>query len=146
MLASNFLENLQRLSSQDLTQIKGFGPILAQNLVDFTRSDRFHKLLQKFTDLEQNQIFLNIKINQNTVIDGPLLGQTICITGSFDQSREDLKKYFKSLGAATTDSVTKKTSILVVGADPGSKVAKAIELGILVFESVTELQNRFSII
>jgi DNA ligase (NAD+) len=56
-----------------------------------------------------------------------------------------LKSYFSSLGAKITDSVTKKTTILLVGSDPGSKVSKAQELGINIFASVDEIKQAFGI-
>lgn len=145
MLASVFLENLYQLSHQDLSQIKGFGPVLAKNLLEFTNSDRFQKLLLKFREQEASQINIDIKTDKNKIGSGPLFYQNICITGTFEQSREDLKTYFKGLGADITDSVTKKTTILLVGADPGGKLAKAKQLEIMVFESVAELQTKFDI-
>ena len=145
MTASNFLENLSKLKTDDLDQIKGFGPILAKNLVAFTNSDRFNKLFLKLQRLESLNLELSIKSSEQGIVQGPLLNQTICITGSFEESREKLKSYFANFGASITDSVTKKTTILLVGSDPGSKVVKAQELGISIFESVQELKDKFGI-
>ena len=145
MLASQFLEKLSRLKVENLDQIKGFGPILATNLKNFVDSDRFLNLKSKLENLETENLEINIESAQAKPLQGPLLNQTICITGSFEQSRDLIKQYLSDLGAKITDSVTKKTTILLVGSDPGSKVNKAQELGINIFESVQEIEDRFGV-
>jgi DNA ligase (NAD+) len=142
-----FLENLAKLKVDDLDSVKGFGPILASNLINFTESERFEVLLQKFKELEKQNIEINI-INQNTIkpSTGPLLGQTICITGTFEKPREEIKAYLSSFGASMTDSVTKKTTILLVGDEPGSKVEKARGLGIEIIESLAELESKYKLV
>jgi len=146
MSAVQFLENLAKLKIEDLDNVKGFGPILAANLVNFTHSERFDKLIQAFKELENQNIVINIKSQAvSKPSSGPLLGQTFCITGTFEKSREEIKTYLSSLGAIMTDGVTKKTTILLVGDEPGSKVEKARNLGVEIVESLTELESRFSI-
>jgi len=143
MQSTVFLEKISKLKIEDLDQIKGLGPILAKNLVDFTASDRFNHLFEKLKALENNSVIIEISSSGKTISDGILSGQNICITGSFETPRNEIKDYFISLGAKITDNVTKKTTILLVGNDPGSKLDKASELGIKVFESVEDLEIAF---
>lgn len=146
MSAVQFLENLAKLKTEDLDDIKGFGPILATNLTNFTKSERCGILIEKFKELESQSIELHI-ISQNVIkpSSGPLLGQTICITGTFEKSREEIKAYLSRLGANMTDSVTKKTTILLVGDEPGSKVEKARNLGVEIVESLGELELKYNL-
>jgi DNA ligase (NAD+) len=66
---------------------------------------------------------------------GPLAGQVIVITGTLaTMSREEARAAARAAGATVTDSVSKKTTLLVVGAEPGSKLRKAQELGVRVAE------------
>ena len=74
----------------------------------------------------------------------PLNGKTIVLTGALQSlSRSDAKKQLQSMGAKVSGSVSKKTDIVVVGVDPGSKAVKAQELGIDIIdeESLIVLLN-----
>ena len=146
MSAVQFLEKLANLEIKDLDNVKGFGPTLAANLINFTKSERFEVLIQAFKELENQNIELHI-ISQNTAkpTSGPLLNQSICITGTFEKSREEIKAYLAALGASITDNVTKKTTILLVGDEPGSKVEKARNLGVEIVESLSDLELKFNL-
>jgi DNA ligase (NAD+) len=66
---------------------------------------------------------------------GPLAGQVVVITGTLaSMSREEARAAARAAGAAVTDSVSKKTTLLVVGAEAGSKLKKAQELGVRIVE------------
>ena len=71
----------------------------------------------------------------NSVIttESPISGKTFCITGTFIEKRSELQKKIESLGAKFVDSVTKKTDVLFVGSAAGSKLKKAENLGIKIF-------------
>jgi DNA ligase (NAD+) len=67
--------------------------------------------------------------------DGPLTGRQYVITGTLERwTREEAKAALEGLGAKVTDSVSKKTTAVVVGEGPGSKVQKAVTLGVPVLE------------
>ena len=67
--------------------------------------------------------------------EGPLAGQTFVLTGTLSSmTREQAKERLEALGAKVSGSVSRKTSHLVVGADPGSKLAKAEALGVPVLD------------
>ena len=66
----------------------------------------------------------------------PLGGQTVVITGSFaGHERSELKQRLEALGAKVSGSVSKKTDIVFAGSDPGSKLTKARELGVDVWDA-----------
>ena len=68
------------------------------------------------------------------VTEQPLTGKTFVLTGALGRPRDDVKAELVSLGAKVTGSVSKKTNYVVVGEDPGSKLAKARDLGVKVLD------------
>jgi DNA ligase (NAD+) len=110
-----FLEKLKTLKKQDLQKVKGLGEVLIQNLLEFFDSDRFNYLIQNTVNLE---------ILQSPKIVGKLSGKNICITGSFDISRDSIKEKLELLGAKIVGTVGKNTTLLLAGEDAGSKVSK----------------------
>jgi DNA ligase (NAD+) len=72
---------------------------------------------------------------------GPLAGQVVVITGTLaSMSREDARAAARAAGATVTDSVSKKTTLLVVGAEAGSKLKKAQELGVRIVDEAEFVQ------
>jgi DNA ligase (NAD+) len=155
MQASEFLKSLKTLSKEELIAVKGIGPILAENFESFINSSRIEHLIKQFEQLEDKDLGLNIidtqsrknKSNsqgQNNLIQdssNSLDGQIICITGSFDTPREEIKEQLELLGAKVTGSVSKNTTILLCGQEAGSKLKKAEELGIRIVHNLAELLN-----
>jgi len=133
MKATNFLQTLKKLNQEDLESVKGIGPILAQNFVEFLASSRFEKLQKGFEKLQQEN--LGLEIIQETPKTGLALSlETICITGSFDISRDEIKEKLESLGAKVVSQVSSSTTILLAGEKAGSKLQKAQKLGLKVLE------------
>jgi DNA ligase (NAD+) len=142
MYASDFLKSLSRISPDELTQIKGIGEVIAQNLTDFVSSKRYTALVQHFTELENAQNGLRITTNtQKKSTSGALSGQVICITGTFEIGRSDIKKQLEAKGAKVTDSITNTTTLLLAGESAGSKLEKAKKLGIAI-ESSLDILSR----
>ncbi|MCX7371623.1 MAG: NAD-dependent DNA ligase LigA [Alphaproteobacteria bacterium] len=112
---------------EELGVIQGIGPAIAQELVDFF-------------DEQRNVAALDALCAHVAPADAPvadavsaLAGKTIVFTGTLEKlSRQEAEARAESLGAKVTKSVSKKTDIVVVGADAGSKAAKAAELGVQV--------------
>jgi DNA ligase (NAD+) len=139
MNASNFLSKLKDLTQDDLKNIKGIGPILAENFVEFTKSDRFERLMTRFDELEGKGVELNIQeVPGGRKANLPLSGKSIVITGTFDISRDKVKVKLEKLGAKVSSQVSSNTTYLLAGDKAGSKLDKAEKLGI---EIVRDLET-----
>jgi DNA ligase (NAD+) len=139
MQASTFLQKLKELDRQDVNDLHGIGDVLVQNLHDFVNSTRYDKLVAKLEELETAGKGLNIHSTKLSHVEGKLTGQTICITGTFQISRPNIKTQLEDLGAKVVDNVTTKTTILLAGQEAGSKLAKAKKLGIRIVENLMGL-------
>jgi DNA ligase (NAD+) len=119
----------------DLCAISGIGPAIAADLVAFF-SER-HNL----DTLDALEKFLTIEpVAETGRVSSPLAGKTIVFTGTLETlTRPEAKARSEALGAKVTESVSKKTDYVVVGADAGSKATKAAELGLAI---LTEAQFR----
>ena len=141
MHATQFLTSLKNIDPQKLADTKGLGEVLIKNLTEFTTSDRFDRLMAGFAELESAGKGLDVvRSSTGATIQGVLTEQVICITGTFpDTSRPNIKAELEKVGAKVVDSVTKATTILVCGAEAGSKLQKAEKLGIRIVEDWREL-------
>jgi DNA ligase (NAD+) len=109
-----------------LGSISGIGPTIAEELTDFfgeTRNlDAVRELAKELT-IEPAA--------HAEAADSPIVGKTVVFTGTLEtMTRPEAKARAEALGAKVTDSVSKKTDIVIVGADAGSKARKATELGV----------------
>ena len=119
-------EQLAQASVEELSQIDGVGPVIAQNIFDFVNLDANKQLIEK---LRAAGVQLEVKSSQQRP--QTLAGFTFVLTGSLDGiNREDAQEQLKTFGAKTASSVSKKTSYVVAGENAGSKLARAQELGI----------------
>jgi DNA ligase (NAD+) len=127
------LDSLSRASLVDLQTIEGIGPNIAQALVDWFARSANIQLLDK---LKKRGVWPQSDIqslsHQNST---PLAGLTFVITGTLPVfSRDEAKAFIETHGGKVTDSVSKKTSYLVLGESPGSKLDKARALGVPVLD------------
>jgi DNA ligase (NAD+) len=112
-------------------QKSGIGPQIAQSLHEFVNSDAGKQIIADLKDAGVN--LTEDKIQQPT--DSPFLGKVVVITGSFENfDRKDLTEKLQNLGAKVTSSVSKKTTLVIAGEAAGSKLSKANELGIEVWD------------
>jgi DNA ligase (NAD+) len=139
MQASQFLTKLKNLLPQDVNDQHGIGGVLVDNLFEFLSSPRFDKLQNKLSELESKDMGVEILSSQLDVIEGELSGETICITGTFEISRPQIKTKLEALGAKVVDNVTTKTTILLAGAEAGSKLAKAKKANIKIIENLADI-------
>ncbi len=127
------LEALSRATQEDLMRIEGVGPNTAQAIVDWFARPTNRQLLEK---LRQAGVWP--KSERGTQAgrgDQPLAGMTFVVTGTLPGfTREGVKEYIQSYGGKVTDSVSKKTSYVVAGEAPGSKLEKARSLGVPVLD------------
>lgn len=121
------LDNLANASVEELTSVKGVGPNIALAIKDWFDRPANKTLLKKFRQIgiwpEQPQ-----KLHKTQ---GSLADKTFVISGTLPTlSRENAKRLIEENGGKTTDSVSKNTSYLLLGDNPGSKLEKAKALGI----------------
>ena len=112
----------------ELNAIDGIGEVVAASIVEFFKEPRnlevVDRLLQEVTPIDAEAPVLS---------GSPVAGKTVVFTGSLEKfTRDEAKARAESLGAKVAGSVSKKTDYVVAGADAGSKLAKAQELGVAV--------------
>ena len=129
ILAQNFntLDNLINASLEELTNIPDIGGIIAKSIKEYFDNTDNMKIIDELKELGINMNYLGKKIEKND----NFFSKTFVLTGSLELfTRDEAKDIIESLGGKTVDSVSKKTSVVIVGANPGSKYTKAKELGI----------------
>jgi len=131
-LANSFgnIEKLKNASADDLEKLPDIGPIVANSIWSFWRDPNNIAIVQSLLDLgvHYQEIAVSEFRDPSSL---PLNDKTIVLTGALQSmSRSDAKKSLQLLGAKVTGSVSKNTSLVVVGNDAGSKAIKAQELGI----------------
>ena len=123
----NNIDNLINAKSEDLAKIKDIGDILSINIVEYFKNENNINEINELKSLGLNMSYLGKSIINDEIFKD----KKFVITGSFDGiSRNELKDYIELRGGFTSESVSKKTDIVIVGEDPGSKYDKAIELNI----------------
>ncbi len=123
----NSVDVLMKAAYDNLTAVPTIGPKIAESLLAFFKIERNRQLIEK---LRMAGVHL-AQPAQPESEDLPLRGQEFVITGKLQNfSREEAEEKIKVLGGTAKSDITKNTSYLVVGEDPGSKVARALALGI----------------
>jgi DNA ligase (NAD+) len=122
------IDALAGATEEELTAIPGIGPVIAASVVAYFREERNLAVLAK---LRQAGVQMAEEAAPATPSGPqPLAGRSFCLTGTLSSMpRSQAEARIKSLGGAVVSSVTRKTTHLVVGADPGSKLADAQRLG-----------------
>ena len=121
------IENLAQADPEEVASIEGLGGVIAKSLQTYFATEGSEILLR---ELKEAGVNLDYK-GQTVVADAALSGLTVVLTGKLERlKRSEAKSKLESLGAKVTGSVSKKTDLVVAGADAGSKLQKAQELGI----------------
>ena len=121
------IENLAQADPEEVASIESLGGVIAKSLQTYFATEGSEILLR---ELKEAGINLDYK-GQTVVADAALSGLTVVLTGKLERlKRSEAKSKLESLGAKVTGSVSKKTDLVVAGADAGSKLQKAQELGI----------------
>ena len=121
------IENLAQADPEEVASIESLGGVIAKSLQTYFATEGSEIL---FRELKETGVNLDYK-GQTVVADAALSGLTVVLTGKLERlKRSEAKSKLESLGAKVTGSVSKKTDLVVAGADAGSKLQKAQELGI----------------
>jgi DNA ligase (NAD+) len=128
LLTENFhdIDGLMNANEEDIAGILGIGPRIAKSVHQYFKDAQNRDLVERL-----RKAGLKMEKEARAVKRGPLLGKTFIITGKLESMpRSAAEKWIEERGGAVLPSVSKKLDYLVVGADPGSKLAKAQKLGI----------------
>ena len=121
------IENLAQADPEEVASIESLGSVIAQSLQTYFATEGSKILLDELKEAGVNLAYKG----QTVVADAALSGLTVVLTGKLERlTRSEAKSKLESLGAKITGSVSKKTNLVVAGADAGSKLQKAQELGI----------------
>ncbi|WP_049537453.1 NAD-dependent DNA ligase LigA [Streptococcus pseudopneumoniae] len=121
------IENLAQADPEEVASIESLGGVIAQSLQTYFATEGSKILLDELKEAGVNLAYKG----QTVVADAALSGLTVVLTGKLERlTRSKAKSKLESLGAKVTGSVSKKTDLVVAGADAGSKLQKAQELGI----------------
>ncbi len=133
ILASRYktLDNLMQASCEELTIVNDIGEIIAKSVVHYFSLEHNIELINQLKELGLNMTYLGASIE----IDENFADKTFVITGTLSSmSRDEAKDKVELLGGKTSSSVSKKTSVVIVGENPGSKYDKAKELNIEIWD------------
>lgn len=123
----NDIDMYKNLNEEELLKINDIGPILALNIVNYFKNEENLKMIE---DLKNIGVKMKYE-KQEIHADENFNNKTFVITGSFDfATRDEIKKMVFEKGGKVSSSVSKKTDVVMVGEDPGSKYDKAVELNI----------------
>ncbi|MFL5839493.1 MAG: NAD-dependent DNA ligase LigA [Thermoleophilaceae bacterium] len=128
-LAEQFrsMDALMTATSEQIVETPGIGPILADQIVETLADDRTRELIAR---LRERGLRMELAADEAVQVEGPLTGKTLVLTGTLPNlSREDATARIEAAGGKVTGSVSKNTDYVVAGADPGSKMTKAEQLG-----------------
>jgi DNA ligase (NAD+) len=120
------MDALLAATEDDLVEVEGIGPIMARTIAETLAEERTQDLIERF-----EKVGLSMQEEGPAApTEGPLVGKTLVLTGTLPNlSRDDATERIEAAGGKVTGSVSKKTDYLVAGADPGSKLTKAQDLG-----------------
>jgi DNA ligase (NAD+) len=130
-LARHFidLDALARASADEIQQINGIGPSVAESIADWFSRPANQNVVKK---IKAAGVWPKGLVGtKKASVEGKLSGLTFVVTGTLPTlTREEVKELIESNGGKVTDNVSKKTSYLVLGEEPGSKYEKAKSLGV----------------
>ena len=132
VLAKRFhtLENVRNAKYDELREINDVGDIVAQSIVDFFADKEIAEAIDSLL-----KYGVKPEPEQSTTLESVISGKTIVVTGSMQRmDRKQIEALIEELGGKAVGSVSKKTDLVVAGEGAGSKLSKAIELGIQVID------------
>ena len=123
------IDNLMNSSKEELLSIKDIGDILADSIYNYFKDNRNLIDTLKMLDINMKYLGASRKFNAN------ITNKKFVITGTISfMTREEIKSKIEEYGGSTSESVSKKTDVVIVGTEPGSKYTKAQELNITIWD------------
>ena len=111
--------------------IKDIGPILAYNIVAYFNESNNKEIINKLMEYGINQTYKGEELKNNELISG----RKFVVTGTISfMGRDEIERIIDSYGGHASSSVSAKTNVVIVGDNPGSKAAKAKDLGIEIWD------------
>lgn len=132
MIASHYhnIDNIMKATLEDLSSINDIGEIIAKSIVDYFQKEDNKIIIERLKQYGINMNYLGQKI----IKDETFYGKTFVLTGTMTEyKRDEAKNLIENYGGKTSSSVSKKTDVVIAGAEPGSKYDKAVELGITIW-------------
>jgi len=136
-LAQSFgtMDKLAAATKEDLIAINEIGDKMADSIVAFFEQEEAVELLKELASAGVNMEYKGAKPVSVEESDSIFAGKTVVLTGKLEQlSRNEAKEKIEALGGNVSGSVSKKTHLVIAGEDAGSKLTKAVELGIEVWD------------
>jgi DNA ligase (NAD+) len=130
VLAEHFgsLDALGKASEEELSAVHEIGDVIAKSVFDFFRSESGRHAIEQL-----KSVGVNPRMEKKAAGEQPLSGQTIVVTGTLEKfKRNEIEELITKLGGRVSGSVSKKTNFVLAGAEAGSKLDKAKELGVAV--------------
>ena len=140
ILARNFknIDNLMNASVEDIAAVKDIGMTIAKSVVKFFEDERNKELIAHLKDFGVNMYYLKETSEEETLF----TGKTFVLTGSLERfTRDEAREKIEALGGTVSSSVSRKTDVVVAGSEAGSKLTKAEELGITIWNEEEFINN-----
>lgn len=127
------LEALIQASAEDISAIEGIGPTIGESIVTYFGNEQVTELIDELRRVGVNFAYLGAR--STAIPSSEWNGRRVVLTGKLvEMTRKEAKDWLEAHGAKVTGSVSKKTDIVIAGTDAGSKLTKAQELGITVWD------------
>ncbi|MDQ0208433.1 NAD-dependent DNA ligase LigA [Alkalicoccobacillus murimartini] len=145
-LAQQFqtIDLLKNVTKEDLIAVDEIGEKMADSIVSYFEKPEVHDLLEQLKQAGLNMVYTGpqpVALAAGSS-DSAVAGKTVVLTGKLEQlSRDEAKEQLERLGCKVTGSVSKKTDLLIAGADAGSKRSKAEELNIEIWDEDRLMQE-----
>lgn len=140
ILARNFknIDNLMNASVEAIAAVKDIGMTIAKSVVKFFEDERNKELIAHLKDFGVNMYYLKETSEEETLF----TGKTFVLTGSLERfTRDEARERIEVLGGTVSSSVSRKTDVVVAGSEAGSKLTKAEELGITIWNEEKFINN-----
>ena len=127
------IEKIAQATAQELADIDGVGATIAQSIVEWFDLDWHRQIIKKWANAG-----VTVVAQEITQLPQTLAGLTFVVTGGLESfTRDGISETIAAHGGKASSSVSKKTDYVLAGSDPGSKLAKAVELGVPVIDEAS---------